>query len=136
MSDTFIPTKADIQTAMTSPKAATLKKEFLISKDALYDYYSTNSGMLAKNPSIGGAGGGDDEGGGEGGDDPSEEIQGLKNRMSAVEETQDKQKEAAEKSRQILEDGYIEADNVEEIDNLISNQDILRKSQQNLLSTF
>jgi len=134
MSDTFIPTMADIQVGMENPKVATLNKEFLISKDALYDYYSTNSGMIAKNPSIGGAGGGG--GGGGGGDDPSEEIQGLKNRMSAVEETQDKQKEAAEKSRQILEDGYIEADDVEEVDNLISNQDILRKSQQNLLSTF
>jgi len=134
MSDTFIPTMADIQAGMENPKVATLNKEFLISKDALYDYYSTNSGMIAKNPSIGGAGGGG--GGGGGGDDPSEEIQGLKNRMSAVEETQDKQKEAAEKSRQILEDGYIEADDVEEVDNLISNQDILRKSQQNLLSTF
>lgn len=132
MSDTFIPKMTDIQAGMENPKVATLNKEFLISKDALYDYYSTNSGMLAKNPSIGGAGGG----GGGGGDDPSEEIQGLKNRMSAVEETQDKQKEAAEKSRQILEDGYIEADDIEEVDNLISNQDILRKSQQNLLSTF
>lgn len=110
-----------------------LGEAFLISKDANYDYYSTNSGMYPKNPGGGSEGGG---GGGGGGDDPSEEIQGLKNRMSAVEETQDKQKEAAEKSRQILEDGYIEADDVEEVDNLISNQDILRKSQQNLLSTF
>lgn len=128
MADITTPPAFDLTKGIYVPQ---LTEEFVISKNRTYDYYSTNSGMIPKNPGSGGGGGG-----GGGGDDPSEEIQGLKNRMTAVEETQDKQKEAAEKSRQILEDGYIEADDVEEVDNLISNQDILRKSQQNLLSTF
>lgn len=129
MSDTFIPKMTDIQAGMENPKVATLNKEFLISKDALYDYYSTNSGMIAKNPSIGGSGGGSE-------DDPSEEIQGLKNRMSAVENKQKDQGDAAKKSIQMLSDGYVEANNISEIDDLISNQDILRTSQENLLSSF
>lgn len=107
-----------------------LGEAFLISKDANYDYYSTNSGMYPKNP------GGGSGGGGGGGDDPSEEIQGLKNRISAVENKQKGQGDAAKKSIKILSDGYIEADDISEVDDLISNQDILRKSQQNLLSTF
>lgn len=130
MADTIIPTKAEVDTTMAQIKSAQLKKEFTISEDALYDYYSTNSGIFAKNPSIGGSGGGG------GGDDPSEEIQDLKNRMSAVENKQKGQGDAAKKSIQMLSDGYIEANDISEVDNLISNQDILRTSQENLLSSF
>lgn len=107
-----------------------LGEAFLISKDANYDYYSTNSGMYPKNP------GGGSGGGGGGGDDPSEEIQGLKNRMSVVENKQKGQGDAAKKSIQMLSDGYIEANEISDVDNLISNQDILRTSQKNLLSSF
>ena len=106
-----------------------LSEEFKISQDAKYDYYSTNSGMYPKNPGGGSGGGG-------GGDDPSEEIQGLKNRMSAVENKQKGQGDAAKKSIQMLSDGYIEANNISEVDDLISNQDIIRTSQENLLSSF
>lgn len=104
-----------------------LESTFTISEKEAFDYYSTNSGMYPKNP--GGSGGG-------GGGDPSEEIQGLKNRMSAVENKQKDQGDAAKKSIQMLSDGYIEANDISEVDNLISNQDILRTSQENLLSSF
>ena len=51
---------SEFEATLELVKQAQLKKQFLISKEALYDYYSTNSGIIAKNPSIvsGGGGGG------------------------------------------------------------------------------
>lgn len=125
MSDTFIPTIADIQAGMENPKVATLNKEFLISKDALYDYYSTNSGMIAKNPSIGGAGGGDNEG--EGGDDPTK----LDSRVKAIEDKMDDQAIAAKESANMLS-RIKSAEEIEEIEDIVNNQMILNASQENL----
>ena len=71
-----IPTKEEVEPTMSQIKSAYLKNEFKISKSALYDYYSTNSGIFARNLTIDGKGGG-------GGDDPS----GLAERVEVLEDT-------------------------------------------------
>lgn len=125
MSDTFIPTMTDIKAGMESPKVATLNSEFLISQDALYDYYSTNSGMIAKNPSIGGAGGGSGGGGGGGGDDPSGQIQGLTNRVKNLE---DKANAAADEAANVESN----LDNYQNADDILNSVVTLKKSVQKL----
>lgn len=86
MSNTNTP-YYDIKPKMVSPtvapvKRAALKNEFTISKNAIYDYYSTNSGIFAANPSIDGSSSG---GGGGGGGDVDQKIEELENRMAIVE---------------------------------------------------
>lgn len=150
MSDTFIPKMTDIQAGMENPKVATLNKEFLISKDALYDYYSTNSGMIAKNPSIGGAGGGGG-GGGSGGDlsgrvanleNEVNAIQGqqitqntaISNNASAINTIQDRQNSLSVAAQESLYNlrGFVESDNLSDVQQIIDNQVLLRDSQENL----
>ena len=70
-----IPTKEEVEPTMSQIKSAYFKNEFKISKSALYDYYSTNSGIFARNLTIDGKGGG--------GDDPS----GLAERVEVLEDT-------------------------------------------------
>ena len=115
-----------------------LPEEFKISKSALYDYYSTNSGMFPKNP--GGGGGG-------GGGDPSEEIAKLKRRMTDVENTQDEHADsisAIEDKQEKQSAAALNADSmlsnmtkdIEEIDNIVDNQLILSASQQTFLDAM
>ena len=71
-----------VEGLMAAVRRVQLKKEFLISKNALYDYYSTNSGIFAANPSISGqseSGGGG--GGGGGGCDCEKKIEALSNQV-------------------------------------------------------
>lgn len=110
-------------------KEAFLKRTFLISEDPIYDYYQTNSGMYPKNPGSGGGGGG--------GDVPSEEIQSLKNRMDAVEEKQADIAAIAQESIAVLSSPpYILSDNIEEVEDIIINQQLIRNSQEHFLSAF
>lgn len=115
-----------------------LGEAFLISKDANYDYYSTNSGMYPKNPG-GGSGGG--------GGDPSEEIAKLKKRMTDVENTQDEHADsitAIEDKQEKQSAAALNADSmlsnmtkdIEEIDNIVDNQLILSASQQTFLDAM
>lgn len=70
-----------VNSKIASVKRAQLKKEFIISKSALYDYYSTNSGIFAANPSIGSSG---DSGGEDDEDDQKQQIQQLKNQVDNI----------------------------------------------------
>ena len=136
--------------SMDLPKVATMKDEFLISKDALYDYYSTNSGMFPKNPTIAG------QGGGGGGD--------LDGRVAKLERSQEKQDETISEQGEILSsvnetvatqgdtltkvkdaaksnlDALIAADfpadpdEYVDIDDIISCQDALKSASENFLS--
>ena len=99
-----------------------LPEEFKISKSALYDYYSTNSGMFPKNPGGGGGGGGGD-------------VSALVPRVKSLENTRDAQANAAQTSIDMLS-GIIPADKVDEIEDLVQNQDILHKSQRNILNAI
>lgn len=115
MADTSTPPAFDLTKGIYFPQ---LTEEFKISRDAAYDYYSTNSGMYPKNPGGGGGGGG---GGGD-----------LSSRVADLEAKQDKQSKAAKESINMLSDGYVLSQDIEEIEQIITNQNILRDSQENL----
>ena len=160
-----IPTKEEVEPTISQIKSAYLKNEFKISKSALYDYYSTNSGIFARNPTINGQGGG--------GDDPS----GLAERVEVLEDTASEHtgdirslkatasnhtEQLATASKDINEisgniDGVVtmkenmvsaaqngldslsdfilsSSSEYNEIDDIISDQDILKKVQENFLS--
>ena len=110
-----------------------LNTQFVISKNPTYDYYSTNSGMYPKNPGSGGGGGGG------GGDDPSEEIQGLKQKVAAVEQNlssmQDKQATAASEALSILKD-IKPYDEINAVEDIVTNQLILSSSQETILGAM
>ena len=146
-----IPTKEEVEPTMSQIKSAYLKNEFKISKSALYDYYSTNSGIFARNPTIDGQGGG--------GDAPT----GLEERVEKLETTTSEHTDqlttaskdineisgnidgvvtmkknmvsAAQNGLDNLSD-FVLSSNPEynEIDDIISDQDILKKVQENFLS--
>lgn len=115
--------KEEIEPTMSQVKSAYLKKEFVISQDALYDYYSTNSGMLARNATIGGSGGG---GGGEA---------DLSNRVDAIEGILSAQSVAAESAKAELS-SMIPENKIDEIDDLVNNQMILSGSQTTILNSM
>ena len=127
-----------------------LTEEFVISKDRIYDYYSTNSGMFPKNPGGGGGGGG-------GGDldgrvanleesqaRQDEDIENLETTTTRTSTKVDKlstvQKDitaAARLGLDSLSDFVLSDDpNYDEIDDIISDQDILKKTQTNFLSAI
>lgn len=102
-----------------------LESTFKISQSEAFDYYSTNSGMYPKNP-------GSSSGGG-GGDDPM----GLATRVQDLENKQAAQSEAAQRSKDMLSSPpYIKDQNIDEVEDIIQNQNILKDSQKNLLDSF
>jgi len=122
MAKTLEQVKEEIEPTMSQVKSAYLKKEFVISQDALFDYYSTNSGMFARNPTIGGSGGG----GGEG---------DLSGRVDAIEEILSAQSVAAESAKAELS-SMIPENQIDEIDDLVNNQKILSGSQTTILNSM
>ena len=146
--------KTDIDFQLAAVKEAFLKKQFLISTDPIYDYYQTNSGMYAKNPipSGGGGGGGDLDGRvadlEESQARQDEDIENLEtttanvstkvNKVSTdvnkVATTQKNIAAAAKNGLDSLSDFVLSNDpKYDEIDDIISDQDILRSTQTNFL---
>lgn len=116
-----------------------LTEEFVISKDRKYDYYSTNSGMIPKNP------GGGSGGGGGGGGDLSGRVATLEDEMTSVQHTQasqstdisnikNKQASQTRKAKESLNmlSAIKTGENLDEIDDIVDNQLILSASQENL----
>ena len=147
-----IPTKEEVEPTMSQIKSAYLKNEFKISKSALYDYYSTNSGIFARNPTIDGQGGG-------GGGDPSEleerveeledttsthtrqmsiisnDVEEISSDISGVVTMKRNMTTAAQSGLGTLSTFVVSSDpEYNEIDDIISDQDILKKVQENFLS--
>ena len=131
-----------------------LAEKFLISQDELYDYYHTNSGMYPKNPGTGGGGGG-----GGGGDETlsgrvatleesqarqDEDIENLEittsktsTKVNKISTTQKNITDAAKLGLDSLSDFILSDDpHYDEIDDIISDQDILKKTQTNFLSAI
>lgn len=117
-----------------------LKEKFVISEDELYDYYSTNSGMYPKNPGSGGGGGG--------GGDLDGRVADLEDAMDGVREEQATQNTAISNNGAAITSmnnrlstaaisaenplsGFVNSEDLSDVQQIIDNQAVLRDSQEN-----
>lgn len=116
MSDTT-PPAFDLNKGIYFPQ---LTETFKISESELYDYYSTNSGMFPKNPGGGSGGGGGD-------------VSDLSKKVANIEDKLSGQADAAEESQNLLS-GYIDGNQISDVQDIIDNQNKLRNAQNNFYS--
>ena len=122
MADSTTPPAFDLNKGIYFPQ---LTEEFKISRNAAYDYYSTNSGMYPKNPGSGGGGGG-------GGD--------LDGRVARLEQDIDivKQNISAVNNEQAIQNNAISLNNTSintvssDVSNIRSNVSAMQEKQDDL----
>lgn len=102
-----------------------LKKTYTVSKSEAWDYYQTNSGIYPKNPWGGGGGGGDLD----------QRVARLETTTDELSEQSEEMAKKAKESASMLSSIKTSAD-IEEIEDIISNQSILSAAQQTILDAM